>query len=119
MKPLLRSDTASLRVTKKLSPTSRGAIKLARQFGDALLCVRHRCDDKGEFRYTTVELLVETTAIQARTEKVVGVRVERDERSLQTVVRAAGGVWDYKTKLWLLPRRVVGILKLVDRIPQK
>ena len=25
-----------------------GALKLARQFGDALVCVRHRIDEKGE-----------------------------------------------------------------------
>jgi hypothetical protein len=91
-----RSTTSSLRVTKKLLPESRGALKLARQFGEALICVRHRSDDKGEYRYTTVELLVEKTPIRPRTDNLVGVRIGPDEKPLQTVVRAAGGTWDYK-----------------------
>jgi hypothetical protein len=64
-----------LRVTKKLSPASRGALKLARQFGDALVCVRHRSDDRGEYRYTTVELLVDKVRVQPRTDQVVGGQV--------------------------------------------
>jgi hypothetical protein len=114
-----KSSPSNLRVTKKLSPESRGALKLARQFGEALICVRHRSDDRGEYRYTTVELLVEKTPIRPRTENLVGVRIGPDEKPLQTVVRAAGGTWDYKSKVWRLPRRVVGILKLVDRITEK
>jgi len=119
VKTQTKPTTASLRVTKKLSPESRGALKLARQFGEALLCVRHRSDDKGEYRYTTVELLVEKTPIRPRTDNLVGVRIGADEKPLQTVVRAAGGTWDYKAKVWRLPRRVVGILKLADRITEK
>jgi hypothetical protein len=119
MKTQPQANTASLRVTKKLAPEARGALKLARQFGDALVCVRHRSDDKGEYRYTTVELLVEKTPIKARTDQVVQVRIGAEEKSLQTVVRAAGGTWDYKARLWRIPRRVAGILKLTDRITEK
>jgi hypothetical protein len=75
-------------------------------------------DDKGEFRYTTVELLVEKTAVRARTDKIVAIRVGPAEKSLQTVVRAAGGTWDHQAKVWRLPRRVVGVLKLADRITE-
>ena len=101
--PSVKMSISSLRVTKKLSTTSRGALKLARQFGDALVCVRHRIDEKGECRYTTVELLVDTATIRPRAEHVVGVRIGASERSLQTVVRAAGATWDYKAKLWRMP----------------
>ena len=106
-------------MSKKLSPESRGALKLARQFGDALICVRHRSDYKGEYRYTTVELLVRTTLTRPRTHNLAGVRIGPDEKPLQTVVRAAGGTWDYKSWVWQLQRRVVGILKLADRIIEK
>ena len=109
----------SLRVTKKLSAETRGALKLAQRFGQALVCVRHRTDDKGETRYTTVELLVETSKIKPRTDKIVKVRIGSGERQLQTVVRAAGGKWDYSARLWLIPRRVAGILKLTERITEK
>jgi hypothetical protein len=110
---------SGLRVTRKLAPGSRGALKLERQFGDALVCVRHRCDDRGETRYTTVELLVDQAPIRKRVDAIVGVRVGADEKSLQTVIRAAGGTWDYKLRVWRLPRRVAGILKLANRVIQK
>lgn len=108
-----------LRVTKKLAPDSRGALKLARQFGESLLCVRHRIDDHGEYRYTTVELLIDKARVQPRSDHVVGVRVEAHEKALQQLVRAAGGSWDYKARVWRLPRRVAGILRLTDRIAEK
>jgi len=114
-----KSTTSSLRVTKKLAPESRGALKLARQFGEALVCVRHRTDDKAEYRYTTVELLVEKAPIRPRTDRIVAVRTSPDEKSLHTVLRAAGGTWDYKARVWRIPRRVAGILKLVNRIVEK
>ena len=119
VKPKTDPDPSHLRVTKKIAPESRGAIKLAQRFGEALVCVRHRIDDKGEFRYTTVELLVEKTAVVPRSDKIVGIRVGPSEKPLQTLVRAAGGTWDYKARVWRLPRRVVGALKLVDRITEK
>jgi hypothetical protein len=113
------TEAASLRVVKKLAVSSRGAIKLARQFGDTLVCVRHRIDAKGEFRYTTVELLVERAPIRPRVEATVGVRIGGNERSLQQVVKAAGAKWDYSTRLWNMPKRMAGILRLTERIVAK
>jgi hypothetical protein len=111
--------TGSPRITKKLSPQSRGALKLARRFGPALVCVRDRSDDKGEYRFTTVEILVDKTPIQPRTDRTVGLTIGPDEKALQAIVRTAGGTWDYKAKVWRIPRRVAGILKLMDRISEK
>ena len=111
--------TGKLRVTKRILPASRGAPKLAQQFGDALVCVRHRSDDKGEFRYTTVELLVETARVRPRIDRIVGLRIAFGDQSLQAMVRAAGGTWDNKAKLWRIPRRVAGTLKPTDRIAEE
>jgi hypothetical protein len=47
------------------------------------------------------------------------VRIGSDEKALQAVVRTAGGAWDYKAKVWRIPRRVAGILKLADRIAEE
>ncbi|GAB4113882.1 MAG: hypothetical protein Fur0014_16640 [Rubrivivax sp.] len=107
-----------MRVTKKLATTDRGAIKLAQQFGDALVCVRHRVDPEARFRYTTVELLVEKTEMRPRQSKMVLVRVDRHEYGLRTVVRTAGAVCDPRTGLWHLPKRVATVLRLTDRIVQ-
>ncbi len=35
------------RVVKKMSPSQPGALKLARRYGDALICVRYRHDAQG------------------------------------------------------------------------
>lgn len=112
----MKSERRTHRVVKTLAPTDRGALALARRYGDALICVRHRTDAKGKFRHTTVELLVETTRIRARPIKMVMLRIEPHERDLQTVVRTAGGQWDSKQQMWKLPSRVASILNLRDRI---
>lgn len=113
------TEAATLRVIKKLSPSSRGAILLTRQFGPSLVCVRHRVDARGEFRYTTVELLVDKAPIQPRIETQVAVRIGPKEYPLQTVVRAAGAAWDGKARVWRMPKRLAGILRLTNRIVPK
>lgn len=58
----LKSKTENLdswRVAKKIKPSQRGAIKLARVHGSELLCVRYRENPEGTERLTTVELVVE------------------------------------------------------------
>lgn len=115
-KPTPGALASKLRVTKKLATTSRGAIKLAQQFGDALVCVRHRTDPEARFRYTTVELLIEKTEMQPRECTMVNIRVNPMEYGLRTVVRAAGAVWDSKIGLWRIPKRVATVLRLTGRI---
>ena len=112
----MSESVSQLKVLKKLAPDQPGARKLARRYGNALVCVRHRADAKGQCRYTTVELLVETTAIQPRTDKLVKIKIDFNEGHLRTVVRAAGAKWDPKGKVWLLPRRVAGALNLLNRV---
>jgi translation elongation factor EF-G len=119
MKARPESSAGTLRVVKKLSPQTRGALKLARQYGEELVCVRHRMDDKGEYRYTTVELLVEKTPVRPRADNIVAVYIGPAEKALQTAVRAAGATWDSKARTWRMPRRVAAILRLVDRITEK
>lgn len=106
------------RVIKTLAPTDRGALGLARQYGGALVCVRHRTDPDSRLRHTTVELLVDSTPIQRRQSALVQVRTETHERDLHALIRAAGGHWDGKACVWHLPKQVVRILKLHDRIVQ-
>ena len=117
-KPAPGALASKLRVTKKLATTNRGAIKLAQQFGEALVCVRHRTDAEARFRYTTVELLVHKAEMQPRQSKMVYIRVNPKEYGLQTVVRAAGAVWDSKVGHWRIPKRVATVLRLTGRIVQ-
>ena len=112
----MNTDATKLKVLKKLAPDQAGAKKLAQKYGDALVCVRHRTDPGGRIRYTTVELLVERAPIKPRIDRIVGVKIEYNERALQAAVRAAGARWDPQSKLWRMPRRVAGVLRLHDRI---
>lgn len=113
---LMKTSRTKHRVVKTLAPTDRGAIELARQYGQALVCVRHRTDAKGKIRHTTVELVVHSAPIRPRTNQVVMVKVEPHERNLHAVVECAGGKWDMKRRLWRIPSRVATILGLRDRI---
>lgn len=42
-----------------LKPGKRGTKKLVRKYGDRLICVRYRYDDKKKMRYKTVELIID------------------------------------------------------------
>jgi len=112
----MKAERTNYRVVKTLAPTDRGAIALAQQYGKSLVCVRYRTDAKGKIRHTTVELVVRSVPIKPRSFRMVLVKVEPHERLLHAVVKAAGGIWDAKGKLWRLPSRVASILNLRDRI---
>ena len=112
-------NISTLRVAKKISPETPGALKLAQKFGARLVCVRHRSDDKREWRYTTVELFVEKTKIRPRVDKIVKLMIAPSARDVQDVVRAAGGTWDSRERIWRLSRRVASILKLTNHIVEK
>lgn len=114
--PTPGTEATHIRVIKKLPPGSKGALKLAQQFGPALVCVRHRVDAQARHRYTTVELLVEKTPIRARPQATVAVRIEGHEKGLQQVVKAAGARWDGRERVWRMPKRLVGILRLSNRL---
>ena len=43
----------------KLKPGQKGTKSLVQQYGDALLCVRYRYDEKNRIRTKTVELIIE------------------------------------------------------------
>ena len=109
-------NVGKMRIVKKLAPTSRGAIKLAEQFGKTLVCVRHRVDAEAKFRFTTVELLVGRAPIKVKSQKYVDVQIDWNEVSLRQIVKEAGARWDGKARVWRMPRRLVGILRLTDRI---
>jgi hypothetical protein len=109
------------RVVKRIAPTQPGAIKLARQFGERLVCVRYRHDRADTYRYTTVELVVDAGPIQAshrRTQpkiQLVAIRIEPHETALNRLVREHGAVWDGKVRLWYLRRATAKALGLLDR----
>ena len=86
---------ADTRIVKRLSATQPGALKLARRYGDALVCVRYRHDSDHRHRYTTVELVVDEAPVQnrARLDEIVMVHLAFDDtrRRQLALAEAPGG----------------------------
>jgi hypothetical protein len=111
-----------LRVRLKLKPGQRGTKHLTRTYGDRLLCVRYRYDEKTKKRYTTVELIVDEQPWQAarmKPDAIVRIVVAFDEVDLRQKVKDAGGTWSKSTKTWKIPYNVARKLGLSKRIVGK
>lgn len=108
------------RVVKTLRPTQPGAVKLARRYGPALVCVRYRHDTTGATRYTTVELIVEEVAVQRRVSDrtMVGVKIAWGEAALSAKAKSLGARWDKPSRLWRMSMRTARLLDATDRIQQ-
>lgn len=115
----MKSDITNFRVTRKLSPTDRGGVKLAQRHGESLVCIRHRVDPTGKFRITTVELIVDKAPIQAKPSRIVEVQIGFRDKPLRSIALAAGATWDEKTKVWRMPLRVAKALNIQDRIIER
>lgn len=106
------------RVSKKFLPAQPGARKLARRYGDALVCVRYRHDPQGTMRYTTVELVVEQTPVvrRKRRDELLAIRLTRDDAELRRQLMAQGAKWDMTRRVWWTTRGVVMQLRLLERV---
>jgi hypothetical protein len=115
----MNHQITNYRVVKKLSPVKPGAIKLARRYGEQLVCVRHRLDPTGTTRVTTIELVVEQVPVNVKPEQVVGVKVGYNEGQLRAVIKAAGATWDKQAGVWRMPMKIARQLNLRERIAEK
>ena len=106
------------RVSKKFLPAQPGARKLARRYGDALVCVRYRHDPEGTVRYTTVELVIDETPVVKRPPRneLMAVRLARDDVELRRQLLAHGAKWDMARRVWWTTRGVVLQLRLLERV---
>ena len=115
----LNSKTERLeewRVAKKIKPSQRGAIKLARSYGSELLCVRYRENPDGTERLTTVELIVERAVIQKRDDPIVLFKIKQEELELRRLAMARGAKYDGRNYMWRLCRSEVLRMGLKSRI---
>jgi len=111
-----KPQAPDLRVMKKLAPNARGAKGLTAQFGRQLVCVRHRLDETGTKRLTTVELIVSERVISRRPGPTVDVAVRPQERELQAKLKAAGARWNKADEVWSIRRSTAIALGLKERI---
>ena len=94
-------------ITKlKLKPGQRGTKKLAEEFGNALVCVRYRYDEKSGMRFKTVELIVESKPWTATPHfadtDLVPVFIVFSDRASREIAKTAKGRWDPDQKLWFI-----------------
>ncbi len=106
-----------------LRPGMPGTKKLQARFGDKLVCVRYVYDKERRRRLKTVELVVEEVQWQPRDRRprrrphdLVGVRVSYDEHALRQAVKAAGGIWRPRQRLWEVSWATVVALRLENRV---
>ena len=108
-----KTSLAKLRVAKTYSPEQNGAKRFALRYGDELVCVRHRLNDTGTIRHTTVELLVESTPVVSRARSLIALRIPPTDKATRTVLLACGAQWQPTQKYWLVTRIVAKNLRLL------
>jgi len=109
-----------MQVKSKLLPGENGTKGLLKQYGEQLVCVRYRYDQKRRKRYKTVELIVDEKDWMPETNipttRRVYFRIGYGETELRKQVKQAGGYWNPDKKAWHLEYSAVIQLGLEDRI---
>ena len=117
----MSQEWSSYPVTRKFLPHQHGAKRLTAQYGHRLVCVRYRNDIARQRKITTVEIVVDErpwTPIHPPRDldAILSVAIAYHETDLRNAVKAAGGIWDARNKVWKLAYRAIKALKLIDRI---
>lgn len=117
----MTKDWETTRVVKRMAAWQNGALKLARRYGDALVCVRYRQDADGARRYTTIELMVDERPVERRASlnEIVAVKIGLREHALQERALKAGARWNDRQLLWYMPRHLARRLGFADRITRR
>ena len=114
-----------MKIRLRLKPGQNGTRKLLQKYGDRLICVRYRYDERTQKRYKTVELVVDEVPWQqgppsgrTKRDKYSGVyvRIRYEEVALREKVNTAGARWDPDRLLWLMPFNMAVELGLEERI---
>lgn len=99
-----------------LKPGQKGTKALVEKYGKSLLYVRYRYDEIRGVRLKTVELVIEEKPWQPLDEKLVQVLVNFTEMELRDKLKAAGGKWHPKEKLWYVRYGAIRGTELEERI---
>jgi hypothetical protein len=112
-----------MRVRLNIKPGRSGTKKLVAEYGERLICVRYRYDEKRKKRLKTVELIVEETDWEPprrpfKDDEIVSVELDFKERELRSKVLQAGGTFNTAQKIWQIRYDRALKLGLRDRIRQ-
>lgn len=102
-------------------PNQPGTKTWVKKYGKDLVCVRYRYDEKQNKKVTTVEIIVNEKSWQRNRKKtpankIMFLKVMYGEVQVANLIKAAGGRWNRKIKLWELAYREIVSLGLEDRI---
>jgi len=104
-------------VSKTLWPPQAGTLRWRRRHGPRLVCVRYRHSPDGEYRYTTVELLVDHARIRHKGSgrPTHEVQLGQGEQELARQLKAAGACWDRNAQVWRASLKLLRQLRLSER----
>jgi hypothetical protein len=103
-----------LPVIKTMWPPQPGTHKLARHYGDALVCVRYRHDTTSKRRYTTIELVIDTAPIQRREPDRKVITVRSLHPKLHQKALTLGAKWAAQEQAWKMSLRIARALDILD-----
>lgn len=95
----------------KLLPGQKGTKSLQKLYGDALVCVRYRYDEKNRRQLKTVEIVVSEKEwtppsrpiSQFPESTIVSIKIGVNEKLLQQQAKSLGGRWNPEQMAWLIP----------------
>lgn len=110
-----------MKTGKVLKPGQPGTKKWVEKYGEALVCVRYRNDEKQQQKFTTVEIVVDQRRWKKDSQriprnKIMGILVRSDEPRLKKMIESTGGRWDARKQVWKLPYGEIVDLGLERRI---
>jgi hypothetical protein len=110
-----------MKIRRVLQPGQPGTKKLAKRYGDNLICVRYRYDDQKMTMFKTIEIVVDQKPWEIDNKKIpenkiISIRVSIDEIELRQKIKACGGKWIPQRKVWQLSYEKVKRLDMTDRI---
>ncbi len=117
----MSQDWHTSKIKRTLLPGQPGAKKLGARYGDRLVCVRYRYDPEQQRKITTVEIIVDERPWRPDPQRMhpntrLSLCVGYDEVNVRNTVKAAGGKWDARQKVWKLAYKQVMALRLMDRV---
>ncbi len=102
-----------------LKPGQKGTMRLVKEYGKALLCVRYRYDEVRDVKLKTEEIIVDEKPMQRprfRDGDMVPVSVAFDETELRELLKKIRARWEPQMKMWFAPYRLIRGTPLEDRI---
>ena len=118
-----------MKVQQKLSTGMPGTKKYLERYGEKLLCVRYRYDEKTQEQVTTIECEVNRKLypklnaevqrkLYSHPSRHVLEKVEYHEEELRRKIKMNGGIWIKDKRMWKIPYHKVYELDIKNRIQE-